>query len=439
MSVGRPALPADNTAVRQANLALVLHEVRDRPRARARIAADIGMTKGTVSSLVTDLEARGLVVVGDGTPEGAVGRPGQSVQLVPSRVLGLGFSIGVHYLAGAIVDLAGVPVQEFRVTADAARSPVDAIVSKLVKLVARACDHELLTDGDSLAAGVAIAVPGLVDSRTGLVRKAPILGWHDVPLQDVMTAALRDRGLAVHVNDDGNLAALAENRQGSMAGTANMIYISGGESLRGGILVDGRILRGSSGFAGQVGHMKLTARDTGLEGRLGSWESLCGLSAFLAAASPEGDEVRNSSLDLDARLDLVLQRARAGDKRTLRAFQTVSRHLGLGLANLINLFNPSAIVLGGYFARVGEFLLEGAKATAEKYVLAEDLGGCAIVLSSLGPSGGAIGAAQFVLEDVFANPALVPLTTRAAAPRRGPVRIARVGVQNSAADVDLVL
>lgn len=97
--------------------------------------------------------------------------------------------------------------------------------------------------------------------------------------------------------------------------------------------------------------------------------------------------------------------------------------------------NPSAIVLGVYFARVGEFLLEGAKATAGKYVLAEDLGGCAIVLSSLGPGGGAIGAAQFVLEDVFADPTLVPLTTRAAAPRRGPVRIARVAVQNSAADV----
>lgn len=411
MSAGHRSLaPTDSAAIRQANLALVLREVRDRPRARARIAADVGITKGTASSLVAELESRGLVVIRDAMPEGSVGRPGQLVQLVPGRAIGLGFGIGVHYLGAALVDLADGTVASFRAPASTNSTPVEATVSTLVKMVHKACDHETLTKGDGLLAGVAVAVPGLVDSVSGIVRRAPVLGWRDVPLQDLLAEALRDRGLAVHVDNDANLAALAEHRSGSMAGTRDLIYLSGGASIGGGIFVDGHLLRGAAGYAGEVGHMNLVTDGTPADRVNGPypWESTCGLDAFLEAAAAPGDDARDSSLDLDARLDLILERARAGDQRTLAAFRSVALSLGIGIANLVNIFNPAAVVLGGYFARVGEFLLEDVKAVISRHALTAGLSECAVALSSLGPLGGSTGAAQFVLDRVFANPTLVP-------------------------------
>ena len=416
---------ADHGAVRRANLAVVLRALRSGPRTRARLAVDTALTKATVSSLVSDLAARGLVRSHEPTKAGVVGRPGQQVELVGERVVGVGLELNVDYLAAVAVDLAGERSAVVRRAFDVPVR-VEDTVAHAVALVAEVA-AKAMTPGSRLA-GIGVAAPGLVDVAAGVVRVAPNLAWHDVALRDLLLrelpralpAELGDRGgwpdLSVSVDNEANLATLAEFAAVTGAGDRNLVFVTGGVGVGGGIVVDGRVVRGSAGFAGEVGHLAI---DPDGElcgcGRRGCWETLCGLGTLLRLAADGTDPVHDHDQDLDDRLDLLLERARAGDARTIAAFDRVGRALGHGASMLVNLVNPRVLVLGGYFARLGDFLLPAVEAELAARVVAPGLGGCRVELSRLGLAAAATGAAYAALQPVHDDPTLVP--AMAAAPR----------------------
>ncbi len=174
------------------------------------------------------------------------------------------------------------------------------------------------------------------------------------------------------------------------------------------MIVAGQLLRGTSGLSGEVGHIPLgDPRQRCGCGRYGCWETVVGLSVLLREAADADDPVHDHARDLRARLAEIVRRAETGDERTLSALTRIGTAVGTGAALLINLFNPQAIVLGGYFAVVGRFLMDPLMSELRARVFGPDLADARVVLSALGFTAAVRGGAYVALESVFADPTVV--------------------------------
>ena len=406
--------PADQTAVRRNNLALVLRQLRDSgPRSRARLAVETGLNKATVSSLVAELVDRGLVRE-VGTSAGAVGRPATILELGGHAVAAVGLEVKVGSVAALASDLTGDVIYENRRTADTARQSV-AMTMRTVVQSAKSALRAVESRGATVT-GVTVAVPGLVDVARGVATTCPNLGWTDVPVADALRRGLGRDDLTVRIDNDANLSALAEYWSGVVAGERNLVYLTGDVGVGAGVIVDGSLLRGALGFSGEVGHMPLAPFGPLCGcGRRGCWEALIGLNALLARVSDGDERVGDPMLDLDAQLAEVERRAQEGDARTIAALAEIGTTLGLGTSILVNLFNPHVVVLGGYLARLGPWLLDTAMASLREHVLAPDAAGCRLELSDLGFMAAVRGGAGIALESVLADPTIVPRADRASA------------------------
>lgn len=411
MRPGSSAL--DQLNMRRSNLSLVLRELRHQPRTRAQLAADIYMTKAAVGSLVQELADRGLVRISKTSTPGAIGRPGHTVNVVPERILGLGVSLSVSYVIGAVVDFAGNTVGRHSIPArlDSIKSP-DQLIRVINNFIQSILGEKYLSRPGTLLGGLAVGVPDLVDTRAGVVKMSPTVGLDDYPLREVLAQQLSSLTTNIHIDNDANLGALAEYRVGAAAGTANLLYLTGSTGIGGGVIADGRVFRGDSGYAGEVGHLPIGGSAAECScGNVGCWEAECGVSAFLAAAADTEDPVRNPHTPLDKRFDVIVDRAAAGDPRTHAAIDQAAISLGLGLSGLINVFNPGAVVLGGYFARLFPYLIAATRAVVQQRVMAERFASCDLQPSVLGMYAGAIGAGHLVIDQIVANPAAVPVRT----------------------------
>ncbi|KAA2251192.1 ROK family transcriptional regulator [Solihabitans fulvus] len=392
---------SDQLGLRRANLALLLGTLRAHgPHSRAGLARRTGLTKATASSLVAELTGRGLVRLGEVAP--GHGRPAQLVELRPGAVCGIGLEANVDYAALAVLDVAGGTIAQRRVAVDLAGAGYDRAVDLLAALA-----KEGLAATDGWVAGITVAVPGLVDVDHGVVRLAPNLGWREARLAEDLAGRLAGR--PVLVDNDANLSALAEHAAGVAAGTPDLLYLTGEVGVGGGVIAGGALLRGATGFTGEVGHLPLDP--VGLPcgcGRRGCWETQVGLAALLREVAPPGDPVADPATDLETRLLLVRDRAAAGDARTLAALDRIGTDLGVGASILVNVLNPAAVVLGGYFALLGEWLAPPARAELAARVLAPDCGGCRLLLSDLGFTAAVLGGAHAALDRVFADPTLAP-------------------------------
>ncbi|RBY76293.1 ROK family transcriptional regulator [Blastococcus sp. TF02-09] len=404
-AVAREA-PADQSAVRRGNLGRVLRLLRDEgPRSRARIAEETGLNKATVSSLVAELAERGLVTDGDVDRGGSVGRPGLLVQLDGRAVCAIGVELNVDFVAILVLDLRGDVLLQHRMALDVPALGAEGTLDEVARLVQQA----RAATAHAVPVGLTVAVPGLVRSVDGVVTFAPNLGWRDVPVLAGLTARLAPDH-PVRVENDANLSAIAEWASGPEARTPNLVYLTGEVGVGGGVIVDGRLLRGTAGFAGEVGHNPLGDPSVVCGcGRRGCWETAVGLGALLRAAADPGDPVRDSSRDLETRLAEIAARADAGDRRTLDALAEVGAALGTGAAVLINVVDPEVVLLGGYFAVLGRFLVEPMTEALRRRVFAADRAGARVVLSTLGFTAAVRGGAHVALESVFDDPALVPV------------------------------
>jgi predicted NBD/HSP70 family sugar kinase len=415
-SAGVPgAAPADQATVRRSNLGLVLRHLRDSgPRSRARIAQETGLNKATVSSLVAELAQRRLVSDGDVDRAGSVGRPGLTVHLDGRGVCGIGVELNVDYAAALVLDLRGEVLFEERIGLDAPALGAERTLDEVARLVAEAVARA--AGRGAIPVGLTVAIPGLTRSADGLVIAAPNLGWRDVPVLEGLRARLSE-GFPIRVENDANLSAIAEWAMGSEARTPDLVYLTGEVGVGGGVIVAGQLLRGAGGLSGEVGHMSLGSPDHVCGcGRRGCWETVVGLAALLRAAADPGDPVRDPARDLETRLAELVGRAEAGDERTLSALFQIGTALGTGAAVLINVFNPAVIVLGGYFALVGRYLMEPMTAELRARVFAPGLAGARVVLSTLGFTAAVRGGAHVALQSVFDDPTLVPASEPSTTP-----------------------
>ena len=402
--------PVEHLHVRRHNLSLVLRLLAAQgPRSRAGVAATTGLTRATVSSLVADLIDRGLVKeVGPASDQG-VGRPATLLQLDGSRVITLGLELEVGFTSVLANDLAGETVYQRWRPLSGASTAFDDLMPVLVKELRRAV--EAVENNGRRVAGITVAVPGIADAERGVVVRAPNLGWRDEPLRQRLIDALGG-DLSVDLDNEANMGSLAEFRAGAVAGTQHLVYVLAVNGVGAGVIIGGAVFRGGSGAAGEVGHT--TVQPRGLQcacGSTGCWETTVGLRALLYDAVPDlaAGLMRDRRLSPEAKVAAVVARARANNPIAIKGLRRFGRWLGVGLANIVNSFNPQVIVLAGFLPDVAPWVMQEAMAALRANSLAESAQQCRIELSSLGFTAGALGCTIHASERLFADPTLVPL------------------------------
>ncbi|WP_239678615.1 ROK family transcriptional regulator [Natronosporangium hydrolyticum] len=392
--------PADFADVRATNLAVALRYVRAHaPCSRADIAAATGLNKATVSSLVTDLLERRLVTE-TGLTEHRIGRPATMLML-DNTYAAVGLEVNTDHLTAVALDLAGERLLSWRRSFPGATATPGKTISALTALARRALNRVAAEDRRLL--GVTVGVPGLVEPD-GVVSVAPSLGWRDVDLRGQLARSLpTDTTFPVSVDNDANLAATAEYRWGDHAGAGHLAYLTGQTGIGAGIIVDGQLLRGARGLAGELGHLPLDPAGPVCGcGRRGCLEALTGVGALLRRADPESF-IDGVPSDWEPELTELIRRAKAEEKEVTAALTEVGGWLGHAAGVLANLLNPEVIMLGGYFVPLAPWLLPAARAQLALRALAPDAGGAQLVAGTLGHDATAIGGAAKILAAVDAG------------------------------------
>jgi predicted NBD/HSP70 family sugar kinase len=398
ITLPRGPQPADFADVRATNLAVVLRYVRGHvPCSRADIAAATGLNKATVSSLVADLIDRRLLRE-TGLTENRIGRPATMLVLDGSPYAAIGLEVNADYLTAVAIDLAGEEILSWRRSFDGLSSAPAQAATAIAALGKRAVSR--VTKDGRRVLGLTVGVPGLV-AADGVVRLAPNLGWQDIDLRDRINRSLGEPEYAVNVDNDANLAVIAESRYGGHAGALNLVYLTGEVGIGAGIISDGHLLRGARGFPGEIGHVQIDPAGPMCGcGRRGCLEALAGIAALVHKALPDSPEGVITDLELD--VAEVVRRAKGGEKVVLAVLEEAGKALGQGIATIVNLLDPEVVVLGGYFVPLAGWLVPAAEQELrERGVAPED--GTRITASALGHGAAAKGGAATVLDHVDAG------------------------------------
>jgi predicted NBD/HSP70 family sugar kinase len=392
---------SDQTTVRRANLGVVLQQIAGgEPRSRARVAADTGLTRGTVSSLVGELiELDLLRETGEDQRSGRAGRPGLALEL-SDRVVAIGLEVNVDYLAVCVEDLAGNVRYEKHVHTDNRRSAPGPVLSRLARL-ARGADDVIAAE-ELTSAGIAVALPGLVAAETGVLLRAPNLGWSDIAVADEISSRLG--GVPVRADNEANLAALAEHWQGVARGLDNFICVFAEVGVGAGIFIGGDLFRGSHGFGAELGHIAVEPGGLPCQcGARGCLETIVGQEAIARRAGICEDDKRRAR---NVTRELV-RHAEQGDEAVIASLAEAGRALGIGLASAVNLFDVDAVVLGGCLGPLAPWLIADVREALGVRVLSAGWSGCEVLVSEFGEGAAVRGAAALTLRSVLAEPWLV--------------------------------
>jgi len=251
-------------------------------------------------------------------------------------------------------------------------------------------------------AGIGIGVPGPVQSDTGVVAEAVNLGWKNTPLKEKLE---KRTGVPVFVDNDANNAALGEMWRGSGQGASNLVVVTLGTGVGGGVIINGEIVHGENGVGGEIGHIAIEPlRGPGCNcGKKGCLETLTSATAIIRegvaiatdGSSPRLAEVYASKGKLTAKD--VFDAAMDGDPAAIGVVDKAAFYLGWGLSHLANILNPAKIVIGGGVSAAGPFLFDRIQESFDKFTWAPAASACTILPASLGNDAGVIGAGWLVV------------------------------------------
>lgn len=385
-----PGLGSNQESVRRHNLGTLLRHVHEAGHlSRADLTASMALNRSTIAGLVGQLDDLGITeqVLPVAGRNGA-GRPSAGVAIAPHGPYVVAVDLGVDRTTVATVGLGGRVLS--RTTAqirDGGESwQVGADVAEMIRAVVADVRAE------SPLVGIGIGVPGLVRRTDGLVRLAPNLDWHDVSFGGIVLAAL-GLDVPISVSNDADIGALAESRRGVGVGIDDLIYLSGNVGVGAGVISGGRRFEGTSGYAGEIGHLTVDPRGRDCHcGNKGCWETVVGAPAIARGLG--------LAADLVPQLDEVLD----GYTEAPDALRPTATALGQGLANLVNAFNPRLVVLGGYFRALYRLCRDDVDAGLAERALPAPFESVSLTQPGLGTDSVLLGAAEMALEPLFADP-----------------------------------
>ena len=324
-----------------------------------------------------------------------------------NKDLFLGIDLGGTKIIAGLVDRGGrIVARQHRTTQ--AREGQDAVVRRLMD----ATTHLLTAEGIDRAAVVAIGVatPGPIDAGLGVVTAPPNLpGWRDVPLGRMIQDEF---DLTTSLENDANAAALGEHRFGAGRDAEHLIYVTASTGIGGGFILDGRLYRGATGAAGEVGHMTILPYGPLCGcGNRGCLEALASGTAIareaqervargvptLIAELAQGDSDRISA-------KMVAQAADLGDAEANEILDQAMIYLGVGMANLVNLFNPQLLVIGGGLTKMGPRLFDTVRRSVDRRAFPATASAVEIKRAQLGDDVGLLGAAAVAMTAIEDNP-----------------------------------
>ena len=370
-SVASGAAPARQQSIRAANLALAFRLIRESPTpvSRAALAAATGMTRATTSALADALLASGLAAEVDPPPASGAGRPAAGLVPAPSGPAGLGLEISVDYIAACVTDLSGAVRHRETRNADLRGRTPESVFDDLSGLAEKAVaaiapSHHI--------AGVAVAVPGLVDRSTGRILRAPNLDWRDVDAVASLMPRLPSAPLGVAVGNEADYAAVGELHLDTERRLTDFLYVSGEIGVGAGIVLGREVFTGSRGWSGEIGH--ITVEPDGDACR-------CGARGCLETVA--GQEAIRGGRPLDV--------AGAG--------------LGTAIAATVNILDLDTVVLGGLYAELADRLVSIVERELARHVVSAAWAPIRVLTSRADGPAAALGAAASVIGRIHADPA----------------------------------
>ncbi|MBW5445602.1 ROK family protein [Cohnella sp. CFH 77786] len=374
----------DQALIKRINTAIVLESIlRGAPLSRAQISERTGLNKATVSSLVQDL-IEGSVVREIGTGVSSGGRKPVMLEFVASAGYAVGVDLGVNYIRGVLADLQGGVVAEANLTLK--RHEPDSVLEEIGR-----CIDGLIEQAPASSygiVGIGVGVPGLVD-ESGTVLFAPNLQWRDVPLKRQLSERY---GVPVTIDNEANAGALGEQIFGAGRSIANLVYVSVGIGIGTGLILHKMLYKGASGFSGEMGHLSVEAFGKPCAcGNRGCWEMYASERALLDKASGRGFE----------NLEGMLAAASAGREDVLSLFEETGEYLGIGIANIVNVFNPDAVIIGNRISQARPWIEATLRRTVVQRSLGFHLRNVQLLFAELGESSAMLGAAQMAIAGFF--------------------------------------
>lgn len=384
---GGVAAGARPDEARRHNRAALLRRLHvDGPCTRATLASELGLNRSTIKAVVDGLAEAGIVSEAVPAQRNGAGRPSLMVMPDPEAAVVLAVDVRVEQVSMAMVGIGGQVLGRHSWNLlTRTRTPGEVIthVAETAQLLA----EEL----GVTPAGVGVSVPGVVRRDDGWVHEAPNLGWRDVALGDRLASVLR---LPVQVANDAELGALAEHVRGVARGATDLVYVSADFGVGGGVISEGRPLRGARGYVGEIGHLIVRP-----DGRLcycgsrGCWETEVGEAALCRALGLP---------DATARGVVVAELRALATATAPGPLDEFAEWLATGLVTVVNMLAPELVVLGDLFTALPAPVVDGVRSVVHaRSLVSRAVGGVRIEISPLGRDAKLVGSAELAFEPVL--------------------------------------
>lgn len=393
--------PGNSKFVKKLNRMTVLNMIKNNePISRHQLAEEIGLTPPAITGIVRELIESGLVKeVGLGKSEG--GRRPMKLKFNCKA----GYVIGIEVTSGeAVVSVADLK-NEPEVVLVEELSMKDPTVG--IKAMTSIIQKTIAANGDKQFLGVGIAFPGLLDVQSGTVRRSVNLGgaWNCYPLKDMMEAEFK---LPVFIENNSNASVLAERWFGGTE-CNDLVYVNLGEGISAGIILGDRILQGYQGYAGEIGHIVLDKGGPLCNcGNRGCLEAICAIPALMNKVLAElplvsEDDMLKVVWQKEGKIGFtdILRAANEEDGYARELLKQVGKKVGRVVADIINLYNPELIFVGGKIAAAHHVFMDALKGTVKTHAFPEVAAATTIKVSRYGDSSASIGACALALKQLL--------------------------------------
>jgi predicted NBD/HSP70 family sugar kinase len=391
---GGSTVGSNREQVRQHNLSAILRLLRQfGTMSRSALTQRTGLNRSTISDLVTELQELGLITEAEASATQGVGRPSLMVSFSDEVVVFAvnpetdATTVGVVTLSGKVID----KVRHIHSTVPTPTESVETATRLIAELRAK-------MPATFRIAGIGVAIPGQIRVEDGVVRLAPHLNWVEVPFARMLHQQI---GLPVFIDNDASLGSIAERDLGAGRGFSEIVYLFGGAGgIGGGVIHGGILLRGAAGYAGELGHVRISDSPredySGLQGTL---ESLIQRDDLLAALKIESAD--------DAQLEEVLSKPVSSKVQKLLESQIDA--LAIAVGNYVNIFNPEIVLIAGYLAVLHSYDRDRLLSRFRWSTLTAPQDRLLVKTAELGPNLLMIGAAGLPIAPLLAAPAVTQL------------------------------
>jgi len=399
---------ANRDLMRAINRFAILHTIRDAGSvSRVDISRSTGLSQSTVTSITAELLSGGLLLERASDKSGGGRRP-VPLSLNPQGAFAVGVHLSVHQVTVVLMDLQASIINTYSENLDTTDLSVEKVVNTLVQAV-QTCLWDANFSKKQIS-GIGIAIPGLVNSRKGHIHYIPNYNWKDIKFADLVS---KRTGVPVYVENSANTLVVFEQWFGVGRGADNFLLVTTEHGIGMGMVIDGKIYRGSRGIAGEFGHTIVEKNGPVCRcGEQGCLEAICGNNAILRdaeAALKRGPWKRQQEGPLQ--IEEILKEANNGNKELIAIYRNVGEKLGIGLNNIHKLFDPEKIIISGKGVLAEDLLFTPMKTTLHKDISFQVDAPTRLHVQKWEPTNYARGAGALVLQESYNSPAnrVVPI------------------------------